>query len=157
MTERLIRGEATAGAECHGAGRGEGTSSRGDDVRGRRSPRRRASGLGPRADRSPAAKRSMHDPALERFLDVLDRERLAPVEVLLLHRVAASDATVVELAAALDRDPVAIRRAAAGLIRRGLLRQRAGRRGLVLEAMPSGLSALSRLADPLDLSPRSHG
>jgi hypothetical protein len=157
MTERFIRGEATAGAECHGAGRAEGTGSGRDDVHRRRSPRRRASGFGPRADRSRAAKRSMHDPALERFLDVLDRERLAPVEVRLLLRVAASDATVVEHAAELDRDPVAIRRAATRLARRGLLRQRAARRGLVLEAMPSGLSALSRLAEPLDLSPRSHG
>jgi hypothetical protein len=88
-------------------------------------------------------------------MDVLDRERLAPVDVLILLRVAASEATVVELAAALNRGPVAIRRAAGGLIGRGLLRQRSARRGLVLETMPSGLVALSRLAQPLDLSLRS--
>ena len=99
----------------------------------------------------------MRDAALERFLDMLDRERLAPLEVLVLLRVATSEPTVVELAAALDREPITIRRAAAGLIGRGLLRQRPARRGLVLETMPSGLSALSRLAEPLDRSLRSHG
>jgi DNA-binding MarR family transcriptional regulator len=156
MTERFIRDEASAGAERHGAGRAEGTASRHDDVRRRRSPRRRASGFGPRIDRS-AVKRSIHDPAVEDFVDALDRERLAPVEILLLLRVAASEATVVELAAALDRDPAAIRRAAAGLVGRGLLRQRAARRGLVLEMTPSGLAALSRLAEQLELAPRSHG
>jgi hypothetical protein len=47
----------------------------------------------------------MRDATLERLLDMLDRERLAPLEVLLLLRVATSEATVVELAAALDREP----------------------------------------------------
>ena len=88
-------------------------------------------------------------------MHVLDRERLAPVDVLLLLRVAASEATVVELADALDREPIAIRRAAGALIACGLLRQRSARRGLVLETMPSGLVTLSRLAQPLDVSLRS--
>jgi len=89
---------------------------------------------------------------LERFLDALDRERLAPVEVLLLLRVAASEATLVELAAALDRELITIRRTAGDLIGRGLLRQRSASRGPVLAIMPTGLQALRRLAQPLDLS-----
>jgi hypothetical protein len=152
MTQRFIRGAASAGAEGTHAVRAAGTGWRRDAVRRRRSPRPAPVRFGPRADRSPAPKRSMNDPALERFLDALDRERLAPVEALLLLRVAASETTVVELAAALDRDPVAIRRAAADLTGRGLLRQRPARRGLVLETMPSGRSALSRLGEPPNLS-----
>jgi hypothetical protein len=151
MIERFMRREATVGA-----GRAEGAGSRRDDAHRRRSPRGRASGLRPGDDRSPA-KRSTRDSGLEGFLDALDRERLGPVEVLLLLRVAASEATIVELAAALDRDPVTVRRAAAGLIGRGLLRQRPARRGLVLETMPSGVSALSRLAEPPDRLLPSHG
>jgi hypothetical protein len=89
---------------------------------------------------------------LERLLDALDRERLAPVEALLLLRVAASEATLVELAAALDREVTTIRRTAGDLIGRGLLRQRSAPRGPVLEIMPAGLRALGRLAQPLDLS-----
>jgi len=89
---------------------------------------------------------------LERFLDVLDRERLAPVEVLLLLRIAASEATLAELAAALDREVITIRRTAGDLIGRGLLRQRSTPRGPVLEIMPTGLRALGRVAQPLDLS-----
>jgi hypothetical protein len=89
---------------------------------------------------------------LERFLDAVDRERLAPVEVLLLLRVAATEATLVELAAALDREVITIRRAAGDLIGRGLLRQRSASHGQVLAIMPTGLRALRRLAQPLDLS-----
>jgi hypothetical protein len=158
MTETRIRGKLAAGAELHdGAAHTEGTGSRRDDVRRLRSSRRRPSDLGAHVDRSAASKRSTRDSVLERFMDVLDRERLAPVDVLLLLRVAASEATVVELATALNREPIAIRRAAGGLIARGLLRQRSARRGLVLETMPSGLVALSRLAQPLDVSLRSEG
>ena len=83
---------------------------------------------------------------------MLDRERLAPVEVLVLLHVAASEATVAELAAALDREVITIRRTAGDLIGRGLLRQRSAPRGPVLEVMPTGLRALDRLAQPLDLS-----
>jgi len=88
---------------------------------------------------------------LERLLDALDRERLVPVEVLLLLRVAASEATLVELAAALDREVITIRRTAGDLIGRGLIRQRSASRGPVLAIMPTGLRALGRLAQPLDL------
>jgi hypothetical protein len=155
MTETRIRGELAVGAELHdGAAHTEGTGSRRDDARRKRSSRRRPSEFGAHVDRSAASKRSTRDAGLERFMDVLDRERLAPVDVLLLLRVAASEATVVELAAALDREPIAMRRAAGGLIGRGLLRQRWARRGLVLETMPSGLLALSRLAQSLDLTLR---
>jgi hypothetical protein len=77
------------------------------------------------------------------------------VEVLLLLRVAASGATVAELAAALDREVITIRRTAGDLVGRGLVRQRAAPRGRVLEVMPTGLRVLDRLAQPLDLSQQS--
>jgi hypothetical protein len=46
---------------------------------------------------------------------------------------------------------ITIRRTAGDLIGRGLLRQRSAPRGPVLEIMPTGLRALARLAQPLDL------
>lgn len=153
MTKTRMRGETAVGASLHaGAAHNDGTPARRDAAR-RTRPRRRPPDSGPHIDRSGASNRSTRDSALERFLDLLDRERFAPLDVLLLLRVAASDATVAELAAALDREPIAIRRAAGGLVGRGLLRQRSARGGLVLEAMPSGLLALRRLARPLDLVP----
>jgi hypothetical protein len=154
MTETRVRGESAAGAARHAAAaHNDGTAARRDAARRTRS-RRRPADFGPHLAPSATPSRSTRDSALERFLELLDRERLAPLDVLLLLRVAASEATVVELAAALDREPIAIRRAAGGLIGRGLLRQRSARRGLLLEAMPSGLLALSRLARPLDLVPQ---
>jgi hypothetical protein len=73
---------------------------------------RRPSDLGLHLNRSPDSKPSGRASGLEQFLDVLDRERLAPVEVLVLLHVAASEATVAELAAALDREVITIRRTA---------------------------------------------
>jgi hypothetical protein len=152
MTDRRIRGEAAARAELpRRAARTEGLDARRDGAR-RKRPRRRPSGLGLHLDRSPESRPSAGGAGVERFLDVLDRERLAPVEVLLLLRVAASEATLAELAAALDREVITIRRTAGDLIGRGLLRQRSASRGPVLEIMPTGLRALGRLTQPLDLS-----
>ena len=152
MTDRRIRGEAAARAElARRAARSEGLDARREGARGKRS-RRRPSDLGLHLDRSPESRPAARGAGLERFLDVLDRERLAPVEALLLLRVAASEATLVELAAALDREVITIRRTAGDLIGRGLLRQRSTPRGPVLEIMPTGLRALGRVAQPLDLS-----
>ena len=88
--------------------------------------------------------------ALERLVDVLDRERLKPVEVLVIARLTASEATVSELARDLDRDVAAIRSAAGDLVGRGLLRHRSAPRGQVLGTTVSGMAALSRLAGPLN-------
>jgi hypothetical protein len=152
MTDRRIRSEAAARAELpRRAAHTEGFDARREGARRKRS-RRRPSDLGLHIDRSPESRPSARGAGLERFLDVLDRERLAPVEVLLLLRIAASEATVAELAAALDREVITIRRTAGDLIGRGLLRQRSAPRGPVLEIMPPGLRALARLAQALDLS-----
>jgi len=151
MTNRRTRGEVATRAERpRRAARTEGLDARREAARRKRSPRR-PSELGLHLDRS-AESRLSAGAGLERFLDALDRERLAPVEVLLLLRVAASEATLVELAAALDRELITIRRTAGDLIGRGLLRQRSASRGPVLAIMPTGLQALRRLAQPLDLS-----
>jgi DNA-binding MarR family transcriptional regulator len=97
---------------------------------------------------STAAEPLSEGSALERFLDVMDRERLAPVEALVLLRLAAADATVSELASGLNREPATIRRSASDLIGRGLLRRRAASRGHVLQTTLSGLAALGRLKRP---------
>jgi DNA-binding MarR family transcriptional regulator len=99
---------------------------------------------------SPAAEPRSEGSALERFLDVMDGERLAPVEALVLLRLAAADVTVRELASDLHREPATIRRAADDLIGRGLLRRRAASRGQVLQTTLSGLAALRRLKRPLE-------
>jgi hypothetical protein len=152
MTDTRIRGEAAARAELpRRAAHTEGLDARREGAR-RKGSRRRPSGLGLHLDRSPGPRPFGGGSGLERFLDALDRERLAPVEALLLLRVAASEATLVELAAALDREVITIRRTAGDLIGRGLLRQRSASRGPVLAIMPTGLRALGRLAQPLDLS-----
>jgi hypothetical protein len=151
MTTRRIRGEAAARTELHRrAAHTEDIEARHEAARRKRSGRR-PSDLGLRPDRSPGSRPSGHGSGLERFLDVLDRERLAPVEVLVLLRITASGSTLAELAAALDREVVTIRRTAGDLIGRGLLRQRSAARGPVLEVMPTGLRVLGRLAQPLDL------
>jgi len=75
--------------------------------------------------------------------------------VLVLLHVAASEVTVAELAAALDREVITIRRTAGDLIGRGLVRRRSAPRGPVLAVMPTGLRVLDRLAPPLDLSPQA--
>ena len=146
MTDRRTRGEAAARAEL------PRRAAHTEDIEARREAARRERS---HRDRSPDSRPSAHGSGAERFLDVLDRERLAPVEVLLLLRVAASEATVAELAAALDREVITIRRTAGGLIGRGLVRQRAAPRGRVLEVMPTGLRVLDRLAQTLDLSQQS--
>jgi hypothetical protein len=152
MTDRRIRGEAAARAELpRRAARTEGLDARRGGAR-RKPSRRRPSDFGLHLDRSPESRPSAAGSGLERFLDALDRERLAPVEVLLLLRVAASEATLVELAAALDREVITIRRTAGDLIGRGLLRQRSASRGPVLAIMPTGLRALGRLVQPPDPS-----
>jgi hypothetical protein len=152
MTNRRILGEAAARAELHRrAAHTEDIEARRAGARRTRS-RRRPPGLGLDLDRSADSRPSGRGSGLERFLDVLDREWLAPVEVLVLLHLAASEATVAELAAALDREVITIRRTAGDLIGRGLVRQRSAPRGPVLEIMPTGLRALDRLARPLDLA-----
>jgi len=100
-------------------------------------------------------------PTLLAFLDALDRAGFTPMETLLLLRIASTELTVHELADELGRPPVAIRRAAARLVARGLLRRRSGgpsRCELVLTATPHGLDAVGRLG-PLPASGMStpHG
>src|SRR3954451_6583251 len=70
--------------------------------------------VGPRTAPRPLARLKALCPRLGRgaIPGRADRERLAPVEVLVLLRVAASEATVAELAAALDREVITIRRTA---------------------------------------------
>jgi hypothetical protein len=155
MTDRRIRGEAAARAGLPRRAARKGLDAR-EGARRTRSPRR-PSDFGLHLDRSPESRPSAGGSGLERFLDALDRERLAPIEVLLLVRVAASEATVVEVAAALDREVTTIRRTAGDLIGRGLLRQRSAPRGPVLAIMPAGLRALGRLPQPLDLSQQAEG
>jgi hypothetical protein len=154
MTDRRIRGEAAAGAELPRRAARKGLDARREGARRKRSSRR-PSAHGLHVDRTPESRPSAGGPGLERLLDALDRERLAPVEVLLLLRVAESEATLVELATALDREVITIRRTAGDLIGRGLLRQRSASRGPVLAIMPTGLRALGRLAQPLDPSPQA--
>jgi DNA-binding MarR family transcriptional regulator len=89
---------------------------------------------------------------LVRFLDELDRARLAPMDVLLLLRLAEAEVTVLQLADELDRRPETIRRAAAGLVARGLVRRRSHgteRWAHVFTATPRGLDVLRRLRPPL--------
>jgi hypothetical protein len=151
MTSRRIRGEPAARAELHRrAAHTEDIEARRAGARRTRS-RRRPSDLGVHPDRSPDSRPCGRGSGVEQFLDVLDREGVAPVELLVLLRVAASEATVAELAAALDREVITIRRTAGDLIGRGLLRHRSAPRGPVLEVMPTGLRTLDRLARPLDL------
>ena len=156
MTDSRIRGEAAARDELRRRAARKGLDARREGARRNRSSRR-PSAHGLHVDRSPESTPSAGGSGLERLLDALDRERLVPVEVLLLLRVAASEATLVELAAALDREVTTIRRTAGDLIGRGLIRQRSASRGPVLAIMPTGLRALGRLAQPLDLSPQAEG
>ncbi|HEX2104785.1 MAG TPA: hypothetical protein VHF51_14105 [Solirubrobacteraceae bacterium] len=83
-----------------------------------------------------------------RLLDAIDRARLTTMDVLLLLHVADVEATVVDLAARLDRRPVDVRRAAAPLVARGLLRRRSDRTvpwGLTFTATVAGLDLLRRV------------
>jgi hypothetical protein len=151
MTNGRIRGEGGARTELHRrAAHTEDIEARREAAR-RMRPRGRPWDLELHRDRSPDARPSARRSGAERFLDVLDRERLAPLEALLLLRIAASEATLAELAAALDREVITIRRTAGDLIGRGLLRQRSAPRGPVLEVMPTGLRVLDRV-QPVDLS-----
>ena len=155
MTERRIRGEAAARAALpRRAAHAEDIEARREAGRRTRS-HRRPSDLGPHLDRSPDSRPWGRGSGSEQFLEVLDRERLAPVDVLVLLHVAASEVTVAELAAALDREVITIRRTAGDLIGRGLVRRRSAPRGPVLAVMPTGLRVLDRLAPPLDLSPQA--
>jgi DNA-binding MarR family transcriptional regulator len=150
MTNRRIRGETAARAELHRrAAHTKGLDARREGARRKRS-HRRPSDLGRHPDGSPESVPTDPGSGLEGFLDVLDRERLAPVEVLVLLRIAATESTLGELAAVLDREAMTIRRTVGDLIGRGLVRQRSAARGSVLEVMPTGRRLLDRLTE-LDL------
>jgi DNA-binding MarR family transcriptional regulator len=82
------------------------------------------------------------------LLDAMDRARLSPMELLVLLHVAHDGASVGELAERLDRRRVDVRRAAARLTARGLLRRRSDptvRWGHRFTATEAGLDALRGL------------
>jgi DNA-binding IclR family transcriptional regulator len=104
--------------------------------------------IGRGADTPPANASPTNGRAVVLLLDGIDRARLTALDVLLLLQVADVGATVVDLAAQLDRRPAEVRRATARLVARGLLRRRSDRTvpwGLTFTATEAGLDLLRRL------------
>jgi DNA-binding MarR family transcriptional regulator len=94
--------------------------------------------------------------SLDRFLELLHREDLSPVDVRVLLRVTDREATVRELANSTGQHAAVVRRASTHLVARGLLRRRrrptADRRlDVTLAATASGMDALCRVTHALGL------
>jgi DNA-binding MarR family transcriptional regulator len=86
-------------------------------------------------------------PAVDRALGLLERRRLSATELRILLAVVDREVSVSELADAFGRRPLEIRRAAARLYARGLLRWRhdAMRREAVFAITPAGLATVRPL------------
>jgi DNA-binding MarR family transcriptional regulator len=96
--------------------------------------------------------------AFDRLLESAHRERLSPFDLRVLLRVTDREATVVGLAESLGQPPSVLRRASARLVARGLLRRRRRRdrhdhMEVTLATTTSGMSALSRVTQALELAP----
>ena len=96
--------------------------------------------------------------AFDRLLESVHREHLSPFDLRVLLRVTDREATVVDLAESLGQPPSVLRRASARLVARGLLRRRRRRdrhdhMEITLATTASGMSALSRVTQALELAP----
>ena len=96
--------------------------------------------------------------AFDRLLESVHREHLSPFDLRVLLRVTDREATVVGLAESLGQPPSVLRRASARLVARGLLRRRRRRdrhdhMEITLATTASGMSALSRVTQALELAP----
>jgi DNA-binding MarR family transcriptional regulator len=96
--------------------------------------------------------------AFDRLLESVHREHLSPFDLRVLLRVTDREATVVGLAESLGQPPSVLRRASARLVGRGLLRRRRRRdredhMEITLATTASGMSALSRVTQALELAP----
>ena len=96
--------------------------------------------------------------AFDRLLESVHREHLSPFDLRVLLRVTDREATVVGLAESLGQPPRVLRRASARLVARGLLRRRRRRdrhdhMEVTLAMTASGMSALSRVTQALELAP----
>jgi hypothetical protein len=96
--------------------------------------------------------------AFDRLLESVHREHLSPFDLRVLLRVTDREATVVGLAESLWQPPRVLRRASARLVARGLLRRRRRRdrhahMEVTLATTASGMSALSRVTQALELAP----
>lgn len=96
--------------------------------------------------------------AFDRLLESVHREHLSPLDLRVLLRVTDREATVVGLAESLGQPPSVLRRASARLVARGLLRRRRRRdrhdhMEITLATTASGMSALSRVTQALELAP----
>jgi DNA-binding MarR family transcriptional regulator len=97
--------------------------------------------------------------AFDRLLNAVHREHLSPFDLRVLLRVTDREATVVDLAESLGQPPRVLGRASARLVARGLLRRRRRRdrhdhMEVTLATTASGMSALSRVTQALELAPR---
>jgi nucleotide-binding universal stress UspA family protein len=96
--------------------------------------------------------RGTNDAALEQLLEVLERERLTPLEMRILLRAADRETTNRDIAGSTEQPPSRIGRASTRLVARGLLRRhrRAGHPlKLTLTATRAGTSALQRISTAL--------
>jgi DNA-binding MarR family transcriptional regulator len=96
--------------------------------------------------------------AFDRLLESVQREHLSPFDLRVLLRVTDREATVVGLAESLGQPTSVLRRASARLVARGLLRRRRRRdrhdhMEVTLATTASGMSALSRVTQALELAP----
>jgi DNA-binding MarR family transcriptional regulator len=96
--------------------------------------------------------------AFDRLLESVHREHLSPFDLRVLLRVTDREATVGDLAESLGQPPSVLRRASARLVARGLLRRRRRRdrhdhMEVTLARTASGMSALSRVTQALQLAP----
>jgi DNA-binding MarR family transcriptional regulator len=92
--------------------------------------------------------------SLDRFLDLVHREDLSPVDLRVLLRVTDREATVRELANSMGQPPIVLRRASARLVARGLLRRRRRptrhhRLEVTLATTATGMGALCRVTQAL--------
>jgi DNA-binding MarR family transcriptional regulator len=95
--------------------------------------------------------------AFDRFLESVHREHLSPLDVRILLRGTDREVTVTGLAESLGQPPSVLRRASARLLARGLLRRRRRRdrhdhMEIALATTASGMSALSRVTQALELA-----
>jgi DNA-binding MarR family transcriptional regulator len=96
--------------------------------------------------------------AFDRLLESVHREHLSPLDLRVLLRVTDREATVVDLTESLGQPPRVLRRASARLVARGLLwrrrrRDRHDHMEVTLATTASGMSALSRVTQALELAP----
>jgi DNA-binding MarR family transcriptional regulator len=92
--------------------------------------------------------------SLDRFLELIHREDLSPVDLRVLMRVTDREASIRELANSMGQHPAVLRRASTRLVARGLLRRRqrptADRRlEVTLAATATGTGALCRMTQSL--------